>query len=47
MKCYLCLKGRPFTCRELWPDNGPYAWCAACQENAEREVRRLARAAPG
>jgi hypothetical protein len=40
-RCQLTSKGRQFTCRELWPDNGPYAWCELCQERAEQELRRL------
>lgn len=42
--CHRIARGcRPFTCRELWPDNGPHAWCEQCQANAVRELRRLAK----
>lgn len=27
--CYLRQRGRPFSCRVLWPDNR-HAWCGGC-----------------
>jgi len=27
--CYLKRKGRPYTCRQLWPKN-QFAWCVGC-----------------
>jgi hypothetical protein len=50
-KCTLRHKGRPYTCRELWPDYQvgtnvdpeQAAWCDACLQSAMREFRKLAK----
>jgi hypothetical protein len=39
-KCRLVAEGRQFSCRQLWLDRGPSAWCEECRKEAWQMVER-------